>query len=158
MEFLEKQLVVKKSTLEGAGKGLFTKKLIPKGTRILEYKGRVSSWKEAYHDGGDNGYLFFINRNNVIDARVDLKSLGRYVNDARGLTKVKGITNNCEYTIEKKRVYIDAVKDIPAGAELFVPYGKEYWDVIRENIKIDQKEARVKNKTKAKKKTAAKKL
>jgi hypothetical protein len=41
MVLLEDQLIVKKSSLPGSGKGLFTKKLIPKGTRIVEYKGRI---------------------------------------------------------------------------------------------------------------------
>jgi len=34
-------------------------------------------------------------------------------------------------------VYILASKNIPANAEIFVPYGKEYWDAVRYNIKID---------------------
>ena len=50
MAFLEKQLYVKKSTLPNAGKGLFTKKLIPKGTRIVEYKGKTRTWKEVQKD------------------------------------------------------------------------------------------------------------
>ncbi|PZR24775.1 MAG: SET domain-containing protein-lysine N-methyltransferase, partial [Azospira oryzae] len=47
MALLEKHLYVKKSTLPGAGKGLFTKVFIPKGTRIIEYKGEVLTWKEV---------------------------------------------------------------------------------------------------------------
>jgi hypothetical protein len=35
-------------------------------------------------------------------------------------------------------VYIDATRDIPAGAEILVDYGKEYWDVIRYNQKISK--------------------
>lgn len=137
MAFLEKQLRVKKSTLPGAGKGLFTKIFIPRNTRIIEYTGRLSSWKEADKQEGNNGYLFYINRNKVIDAAPFKDSLARYANDARGLTRIKGINNNGAYTIENGKVFIDAIKDIPAGSEIFVAYGKEYWDVIRENLKID---------------------
>lgn len=139
MAFLEQQLRVKHSTLAGAGKGLFTKIFIPHGTRIIEYTGKITSWKDADQQDGNNGYLFYVNSKLVIDALPDKKSLARYANDARGLTRVKGISNNCEYTVEHGRVFIDAIKDIPAGGEIFVSYGKEYWDVIRKNIKLDAK-------------------
>ena len=55
MALLEKQLVIKKSTIPGAGKGLYTKKPIKKGNRIVEYKGKVSTWKEVDSDNGRKG-------------------------------------------------------------------------------------------------------
>jgi SET domain-containing protein len=63
------------------------------------------------------------------------KSLARYANDARGMKKVKGITNNAAYVEEGLRVFVDATKDIPAGSEILVSYGKEYWDVLKQNLK-----------------------
>jgi hypothetical protein len=30
-------------------------------------------------------------------------------------------------------VFIFAMRDIPAGSELLVGYGKEYWDIMKEN-------------------------
>jgi SET domain-containing protein len=131
MAFLEKQLVVKKSTLPGAGKGLFTKKAIPKGTKIVEYKGKISSWKDADHQNGGNGYIYYVKRYHVIDALPRPKALARYANDARGMMRVKGITNNSDYVEYGLKVYIESTKDIPAGGEIFVAYGKEYWDVIK---------------------------
>jgi SET domain-containing protein len=139
MALLEKQLVVKRSTIPGSGKGLFTKKLIPKGTRIIEYKGRITTWKEVKNDH-TNAYIYTVNNNHVIDARNQLKSLARYINDATGLTRIKGITNNCTYVNEGTRAFVEALKDIPAGSELLVAYGKEYWDVIRANLKIEKQE------------------
>ena len=135
MSLLESQLVVKRSTIPGAGKGLFTKKFIAKGTRIVEYTGKVSTWKDADHDDGKNVYIYFVKRSHVIDASKRLKVLARYANDARGLSKIKGITNNCEYVDEGLRVFIYAKKDIQAGSEILVGYGKEYWDVIKHNAK-----------------------
>lgn len=132
MALLEKQLVVKRSTLPGAGKGLFTKKEIPKGTRIVEYKGRVSSWKEADHQNGGNGYIYYVKRYHVIDALPRPKALARYANDAHGMIRAKGISNNSEYVEDGLKVYIQAKKNIPANSEIFVGYGKEYWDVIKE--------------------------
>ena len=152
MALLEKQLFVKTSTLPNAGKGLFTKKFIPKGTRIVEYKGRITKWKEV-KDSWDNGYIYSINNNHVIDAKRTLSALARYANDARGLVRIKGITNNCNYINDGLRAYIESIKDIPAGGEILVSYGKEYWDVQRENLKIDK----AKLKKKAEKKSAVKK-
>jgi SET domain-containing protein len=142
MALLEKQLVVKRSTIPNSGKGLFTKKIIPKGTRIVEYKGKRTTWKDVDIDEGRNGYIYYINRSHVIDAMPFPKYLGRYANDAQGMSKVKGITNNSRYVadMDTMRVYIEAVKDIPAGGEILVQYGKEYWDVIKYNLKLDERE------------------
>lgn len=139
MALLEKQLVVRRSTLPDAGKGLFTKKAIPKGTRIVEYKGRVTTWKDSDHRNGSNGYIYYVKRYHVIDALPYPKALARFANDARGIVRVKGITNNSEYLEDGLKVYITATKNIPANAEIFVGYGKEYWDVIRENRKLAKK-------------------
>lgn len=137
MALLEKQLVVKRSTIPGAGKGLYTKKPIPKGTRIVEYKGKITSWKDADHRHGGNGYIYYVKRYHVIDALPRKNALARYANDARGMSRIKGITNNSEYVEDGLKVYIQAKKNIPANGEILVGYGKEYWDVIRENKKLN---------------------
>lgn len=134
MALMEKNLHVKRSKIPGSGKGLFTNTDIPKGTDIVEYKGKLTDWKNANHKNGDNPYLFYVNRNIVIDALRQLTALARYANDGKGITRVKGVTNNCEYVTKKNKVYIRSVKNIPAGSEILVSYGKEYWDVIRKNI------------------------
>ena len=160
MALLEKQLVVKRSGIPNSGKGLFTKKPISKGTRIVEYKGKVTTWKDVDIDEGRNGYIYYINRNRVIDAMSYSKALGRYANDAKGLTRVKGTNNNSQYVVDDGKVYIEAVKDIPAGGEILVDYGKEYWDVIKHNLKIDEVETKErslkKKKGRVKKKTSGK--
>lgn len=137
MALLEKQLFVKKSILPNAGKGLFTKKFIPKGTRIIEYKGKIKTWKEVQAEEGENGYIYYVKRTHVIDALKQKTSLARYANDARGLQRVKNVTNNAEYVEDGLRVFIESKKDIPANSEIFVSYGPEYWQVIRHNIRID---------------------
>lgn len=133
MPHLEKQLIVKRSTLKGAGKGLFTTKDIPKGKKIVEYKGKITKWKEVDSHDGMNGYIYYVNRNHVIDASDTREALARYANDAKGMIRTEGLNNNCTYRIEGLRVYIYAMRNIPAGSELFVGYGKEYWDIIKEN-------------------------
>ncbi|MGN6540373.1 MAG: SET domain-containing protein [Ginsengibacter sp.] len=138
MPFLEKHLFIKESTIPGAGKGLFTKVFIPKGTRIIEYKGRITNWKDVLNGKRFNAYVYYVNRNHVIDAMRRQKSLGRYANDAGGLTKINGVTNNTRYVVEDKRVFLEAKKDIPAGEEILVSYGREYWQVIEDNQKIEE--------------------
>ena len=85
-----------------------------------------------------NGYVFYVNSRHCIDAWNYKKALGRYANDARGIGRVQGIKTNAEYVVDKKRCYIEAIRDIASGAEIFVEYGAEYWKVVRENLKIDQ--------------------
>ena len=135
-------LYISESTLPGAGKGLFTREAIQKGSRILEYKGRIRTWKEVEDAGVFNGYVLYMTANHVIDASTYLKSLGRYANDAKGLVRIKGITNNAEYREEGKRVFIHATRNIPPGGEILVDYGKEYWDVVKENNRIEKAEAK----------------
>jgi hypothetical protein len=149
MALFEKHLYVKKSTIPNAGKGLFTKVAIPKGSRIVEYKGRITKWKEVKDDDGKNGYIFYVNRNHVIDALPTKQHLARYANDAKGLTRIKGLRNNCDYITDGLKAYIESHKNIPAYSEIFVDYGPDYWKTIRENIKVDrdqEKKARKKKK------------
>lgn len=136
MALLEEFLVIKKSSIPGAGNGLFTSVAIPKGTRIAEYKGKHTTWKEVDHRNGSNMYIYYVNKNFVIDARTYPKALARYANDARGLTIVKELSNNCCYVPDGTRVFIESLKDIAAGAELLVSYGKDYWDAVRYNMSV----------------------
>lgn len=133
MPLLEKQLFVQESTIPGAGQGLFTREAIPKGTRIIQYTGRVSTWENADHQEGLNAYIYYMSDENVIDASKRKKSLGRYANDARGMKKIKGVLNNCVYVEEGLKVFIESTKPILAGGEILVSYGKEYWEVIKKN-------------------------
>jgi len=135
MSLLESQLVIKESTLPGSGKGLFTKVHISRGTRIVEYKGKITTWKEADHQDGNNSYIFFVSKDHVIDGHPNKEEKARYINDARGLSRVKGITNNSHYIEDEMRIYVEAKKAIAAGSELLVDYGREYWDTVKRNGK-----------------------
>ncbi|MBL7914205.1 MAG: SET domain-containing protein-lysine N-methyltransferase [Bacteroidia bacterium] len=141
---------VKKSTLPNAGKGLFTDKDIAKGEIVCEYEGERITWAEAIerNEIGKGGYVYFINKNNCIDA-IDCKdTFGRYANDAAGLGRVPGKRNNSTYDVVKNRVYIRATRNIAAGSEIFVSYGRAYWNVMKEEIL----EAQAKKKKKKSKK------
>lgn len=141
-------LFVKKSTLTGAGKGLFTKRDIKKGERIVEYLGEIVTEAELDRRAENDiyGYAFYISKKKCVDAYFTPKELARYANDAKGLTKIKGITNNCCYVVYKNSGWIKAEKNIAAGSEIFVAYGAEYWKEIRDNMKLDKAKSKAKKK------------
>lgn len=130
-------LLVKKSKLPNAGKGLFTTKAIKKGSRVIEYKGEIIKWKQYQErvDKCEDGYLFFISKDHCIDAFPTPQYKARFANDAEGMSKIKGVKNNCVYDIVGKKCYILATRDIKAGEEIYVDYTKEYWDAVKYNIK-----------------------
>lgn len=130
-------LLVKKSKLPNAGKGLFTDKAIKKGAKVIEYKGEIINWKEYEKRVAEDkdGYLFYINKQRCIDAFSTPQHKARYANDAAGLSRVKGLKNNATYQIFDQKCYIVSDRDIEAGEEIFVSYSKDYWDCIRYNIK-----------------------
>lgn len=151
MALLEKNLQVKRSSIPGAGKGLFTKVDIKKGTRIVEYKGQVVTWKEVEKMADDrNGYVFFFNNKYCLDAWKTKKGVAHYANDAKGIVRIEGVKNNAEYVTEKRRCFIEALRDIPKGSEILVGYGAEYWQVIRYNIRLAEKNREKEGKRKRK--------
>lgn len=130
---MEEYLIVKPSQIEGAGKGLYTTKEISRGTKIVEYKGKIITWAYALEHEDENPYLYYVSDDYVIDGKSKKMSLASYVNDARGLTRIKSLLNNCKYVQEENKVFVVATKYIPEGAEILVGYGKEYWDTIKKN-------------------------
>jgi SET domain-containing protein len=114
---LDQPFVVKKSRI--AGRGAFATRNIEKGERIVEYLGERVSHAEAdarYDDHASEAhhtFLFTVNRSIVIDAYVD-------GNDARFINH--SCDPNCESEIERGRVFIDAIRNIKKGEELFYDY------------------------------------
>jgi SET domain-containing protein len=172
-------LVVRKSRIPNAGKGLFTTSPIRKGDVVVEYLGDKLTWKQVlkrYKDNLDEvRYVFCITDDNCIDAKPRKEELAQYANDANGGGKGGPFKNNCEYHIIKKRPYIVAIKNIPANSEILVDYGDEYWEALAENAEEEKlkqqkkkkgeiriprpvnKDQGKKKKTKAKKKATGKK-
>jgi SET domain-containing protein len=135
--FAADMLYVKKSKLPKAGKGLFTKEEIKKGAVVCEYEGEKITWKECLrrneNQTGKGAYYFHVTDKNCIDAQYTLWAMGRYANDATGFSRVAGLRNNARYEVIKNKPYILAIRNIKAGEEIFVSYGKEYWDAMLED-------------------------
>jgi len=103
-----------------AGKGAFAIRHIPPGTRLIEYTGeRVtheeadSRYDDAEADGSTHIVLFTVDARTVIDAGVG-------GNDARFINH--SCAPNCQAVIERRRVFIDARRDIAPGEELTYDY------------------------------------
>lgn len=130
-------LYVKKSKLPKAGKGLFTDSEIKKGEIVCEYEGEKVTWKECLRRNdameGKGAYFFHITDKNCVDAQHTLWALGRYANDATGLSRVDGLKNNAAYEVIKGKPYIVAKRNIQPKEEIFVSYGKVYWKAMLED-------------------------
>ena len=130
-------LQVKPSTIPDSGKGLFTKTPIKKGETVVEYTGEIVTWKTCQKRNekqeGFGGYYFYISEKRCIDAQYDLNALARYANDAAGFSRIPGIRNNCRYEVIKNKAYIVASRNIKPGEEIFVAYGRDYWNALKKN-------------------------
>ncbi len=98
---------------------------------MLNTKAEYNRWREVKDQDGINGYLMYINRNVVINGLAAVKTLARYANDAGGLVRLEGIRNNAEFVSEGKRCFIEATRNIKAGEEILVSYGREYWSLMK---------------------------
>jgi SET domain-containing protein len=109
-----------------AGLGAFATRPIKKGTRIIEYTGERISNAEAdrrYDEdkmASHHTFLFTLNRQTVVDAAVGGNE-ARFINHS--------CAPNCEAVIvDGRRIYIEALQDIPVGAELVYDYQYERTD------------------------------
>ena len=102
------------------GKGVFALVDIPQGTRIIEYVGEVIGWDEAQrrhpHDPNDPNHTFYfhVDEDHVIDAKFGGNS-SRWINHS--------CNPNCYADERDGRIFITALRNIPAGEELNYDYG-----------------------------------
>ena len=128
-------LYVDNSSIPSAGKGLFTSADIEKGNIVTEYTGDISTWEQVRHDAS-NLYIYFVNEDYVINAKEHPEVVARYANDAYGLTRVPGLHNNARFVNINGKIFIKAMKLIKAGSEIFVDYGKSYWETVKKNREL----------------------
>jgi SET domain-containing protein len=125
-------LYVGRSNIPGSGKGLFTREAINKGELVIEYTGKIRKWDEV-KDDPSNLYIYYVDDDYVIDAKNSPEVVARYANDAEGVTQVNGLENNCTFVNIDNRIYIKAIKNIPAHTEILVEYGENYWETVKKN-------------------------
>lgn len=101
------------------GRGVFATRPIPKGTRIVEYKGERITWKQADRrypddpDGPSHTFLFSVGEHVVIDAN-RRGNVARWINHS--------CNPNCEAVEDEGRIFIEATRDIRTGEELGYEY------------------------------------
>lgn len=101
------------------GRGVFAAGAIARGARIIEYTGERISHAEAdrrygdLHDGSSHTMLFAATDKVVIDA-TKRGGPARWINHS--------CAPNCEANEEDGRVFIDAIRPIKPGQELFYDY------------------------------------
>jgi SET domain-containing protein len=107
------------------GTGAFATRAIRKGTRIIEYVGQRISWRTAdkrYDDekmGRHHTFLFTVDDKVVIDGAVK-GNAARFINHS--------CDGNCEAIDYRKRIFIEARRNIKVGEELLYDYQYERTD------------------------------
>jgi SET domain-containing protein len=115
------------------GRGVFAKRKIPTGTRIIEYEGARISSKEADRrhptnpDDPFHTFFFVLSSGKVIDGDDE-------GNDARWINHACEPNCDSEEGSAGKRVYIVANRDIARGEELNYDYGLVMDDKITKTI------------------------
>ena len=102
-------------------KGLFANKDIKKGTKIIDYIGKIITKKETDRnpkfDNSKAIYLFGINKKYDLDGNFSFNT-ARLINHS--------CEPNCEVFGEGLKVWIFAMKNIKKGEELSYDYGFEF--------------------------------
>jgi hypothetical protein len=112
-----RRIVVRNSPIHG--RGVFALRPITKGTRIIEYKGKLITDAAAdrrygrLHENSAHTMLFSVDDGLVIDATRDGNS-ARWINHS--------CQPNCEIDEKNHRVFIDARRAIRPGEELTYDY------------------------------------
>jgi uncharacterized protein len=114
----KKRYAVRKSGIHG--RGVFALTTLPKGARIIEYRGRRTSWDEAMARGDSDPndpahtFLFGLDDGRVIDARLG-GNAARWINHS--------CDPNCEaFEDDAARIFVEARRTIRPGEELTYDY------------------------------------
>ena len=109
---------IKKSNIDLNGKGLYAAKNIKKGTKIINYIGKIITKKQTEKsekfDNSKPIYLFNLNNKYDLDGDVSWNT-ARLINHS--------CSNNCDYEGSGLKVWVIAIKDIKKNEELTCDYG-----------------------------------
>lgn len=135
-------VTVKRSTIRGAGLGLFAYKSFNAGDNIVRYTGKKKTrarLDEQYPGDTLAPYAVALSTDpaHVIDSRKTSSGVARYANDAGyrpNSNRYHRNRNNAEFDENDDGVImIKAKRNIPRGSEIFVEYGPEYWNLQPDN-------------------------
>ena len=113
------------------GRGVFARRPIRKGTRVIEYTGPIISTKEADKIGEktENGHshtmLFTVDENRVINGNEGGDA--RYINHS--------CSPNCEAIQDGDRIFIESLRSIKKGEEITYDYYLQVEGKITDKVK-----------------------
>jgi SET domain-containing protein len=114
----DKPVLVRRSRVHG--RGVFATRAIAEGERVIEYTGDRITHDQADAQCADDEamarhhtFFFAVDDEIVVDG-------GRGGNESRYINH--SCAPNCEVVISRRRIYIDALRDIRAGEELSYDY------------------------------------
>jgi hypothetical protein len=121
-------LYVADSSLPKAGKGLYTAIRIYAGEIVAVFEGELLSDDEANlrRKANKDGYFIQLLNGQILDS-MHTNCFAKYANDAAGSPMLK-VRNNAVIALnEQQQICIVATRNIRAGEEVYVSYGKAYW-------------------------------
>ncbi|WP_408495939.1 SET domain-containing protein [Paraburkholderia sediminicola] len=127
-----RRVAVRKSSIHG--RGVFAVQAIPAGQRIFEYRGEVTSWRRAsvrHRRSGLAGHT-------VIFGLAD----GRVIDGSVGGSSARWLNHSCEPNCEaiedeRGRIFIETIRDVMPGDELFIAYGLSTDEAITPELAAD---------------------
>ena len=109
---------IKKSKIDNKGRGLYASCDIKKGTKIINYIGKIITNREVEEsnkfDNKKRIYLFTLNKKYTLD--------GDFPWNTAGLVN-HSCDNNCDYNGKGLKVWISSKRDIKMGEEFTCDYG-----------------------------------
>lgn len=124
-----RRVIIRRSSVHG--KGVFAGMPLAAGKRVLEYKGEITSWRNAVRRHQREGveghtFLFGLSDGTVIDGSPGGNS-ARWLNHA--------CEPNCETIENLGRIFIHTLRQIGAGDELFIEYLLATDDQVDEHVR-----------------------
>jgi uncharacterized protein len=102
------------------GLGLFATRVLPKGTRVVEYSGEKIDKRESLRRRKKNNhFIFYFDLGHDLDGNLP-SNPARFVNHR--------CSPNCEAEFINGQIWLIAIVDIPAGEEVTFNYGYDLED------------------------------
>ncbi|MEO0508523.1 MAG: SET domain-containing protein-lysine N-methyltransferase [Verrucomicrobiota bacterium] len=119
----EADFKVRKSTIKGAGQGLFARTAISEEDTIGYYTGKLMSEKEFHReDRPFNAYVLWVCRTCIIDGEGAGSNYTRFINHSDEPNAFLVVSTRW------KTARFEALRDIEPGEEIFFDYGEDYWE------------------------------
>jgi Proteins containing SET domain len=119
----EADFEIRRSTIKGAGRGLFTKVAIAEGDTIGYYTGEVIDEAEFHNpERPFSAYVLWVCRTHVIIGEGPKANYTRFINHSDEPNAFLIVSSRW------KTARFEALREISPGEEIFFDYGEDYWE------------------------------